>query len=118
VAKKQVNYSNAEQFNADFKKRQSEIHTEISIVLQSEHFRVKSSEIVKSVLTDHDTLASLSKRLFENGVFTDKLKEHIKKEIELTKHKSFFERFGKFGWLVIGAIIAVLGEILISKMKS
>ncbi|MGC1878674.1 MAG: hypothetical protein WA347_00125 [Rhabdochlamydiaceae bacterium] len=112
---KKVNYSEAERFDADFKKRKSEINDEILNWSLSEPFQSKIRQQISLSLSDHDVLINLSKRLFENGGFTANFKELTKKEIESNAHKTWIERLSKWLWLVVGGIITVVGEFFIKK---
>jgi len=106
VAKnKEVPYKDEVRFDAEFKKRQSEINNEILIWLQSELFRSKVLEVTHAAINDHDELVNLSKRLFENGIFTSNFKELTKKEFESNSHKTRRERFSKWLWLVMAAAV-------------
>lgn len=108
-------YSDAERFDADFKKRQTEINNEISIWSQSESFRSRAREVMQTSINDHDSLVNLSRRLFENGIFTASFKELTKKEIEATRYKTWGARLSVFSWLLIGGVVTFAIEVLIRK---
>jgi hypothetical protein len=116
VAKNEkVQYSEVERFDAEFKKRQSEINNEILIWSQSEMFQSKIREQIFSSLSNHDALVNLSKRLFENGAFISNFKDLTKKEVESNTSRLWMQRLSKFLWLLTGGIITFLADFFIRK---
>jgi hypothetical protein len=87
-------YSNEERFDIEFKKRQNEIQSAISSWSQGEACREKVLQISSSLLKEHDELTNLSKRLFENGSFTEQFKGLTKLEIESIPRAGRFCEFG------------------------
>ena len=112
---KKVGYTGEELFDADFKKRQCEINDTIVNWSSSESFQLKVREQISSSLSNHALLVDLSKRLFENGVFTDSLKNLAKKEIELSTQKTWITRLKTFFWLVCASVLTLIGEFLLRK---
>jgi hypothetical protein len=110
-----VAYSDAERFDAEFKKRQSEINTEISIWSQSQLFHSKIQEQIRSFLSNHDLLTNLSKRLFENGIFISNFKDLMKKEIESNSNSRWMQRLKYLIVVLLGGIITFLVELFIRK---
>lgn len=90
-----VTYSDAERFGAEFKERRNEINNEISISFQSEEFRSRIREIVYTWLSNHDEVANLSRRFFENVIFIDKFKQLVKHEIESNRQTTWIKFFTK-----------------------
>ncbi len=115
MVKEKVRYSDAERFDAEFKKRQSEINNEISIWSQSESFRLKVREIAHNAINDHDQLVNLSRHLFENGIFLDNFKDLTKKETESNTQKIWIKRSSTVFWICFGVFITALGEFFIKK---
>ncbi len=115
VKSPKVTYSDAERFDAEFKKRQCEITNEISIWSQSESFRTRVREVARTAINDHDELVNLSRRLFENGVFASNFRELTKNEMEANTHKTWMERTSKWLWLGAGGVIVFFTEFFIKK---
>ena len=112
-------YSNAVRFDAEFKKRQVEIQQEISIWSQSESYGTKVREHVHTALCNHDELVNLSRRLFENGVFTSNFGTHAIGIIRSNNQTTWIGRLSSWLKFIVGGfmggITILFGQFLINK---
>lgn len=115
-------YLDQVRFDLQFKKRQSEIINEISIWAQSESFRSRTHEVVRSTLNEHDEMVGLAERLCGTQIFTSNVEALAKTVIESSGNKTWIERWSTCFWIIVTAVVTVIitqyGDFLIRKCFS